>query len=493
MNAVDRTPQQVRRGGIEAHNIDFIPLTERRGRPWHQFTFWFGANTVMISVVTGALLVEKGVSFGWAVVAMVIGFGLGTVLAAFHGAQGPTLGIPQMVQSRAQFGYVGGVIPMVVAEVAYIGFFAANPAVAGLVANAIWGVNVYLVVVIVTIVTFFLALYGYDASHHVAKYLSVGAIVVFGIFTGLLFTHSGIAHPTPSDLHGGFNLGVFLGGVALTFIYAAGYAPYIADYSRYLPAKSSAKATAGWTYVGLFISGVWLFLLGAYLTSITGFNLTTVGLAIQVTNSIGRWFTYVFAIVILCILVLQGSLSMYAGGNTGISMATSLQRRPRPVRASVRTRLVALLPVSAICLVAAILYAHNFGATFTDVLGVLLILLIPWSAINLIDFYFVRKGRYDIADIFNPNGAYGVANAAGLVSFVLGFGVEWFFCNLGFYVGPVARALTGGDISWVIGIVVSGGCYLVMTRQLRAALRSTSRPHLGHGAEPAVAVVASEP
>ena len=101
----------------------------------------------------------------------------------------------------------------------------------------------------------------------------------------------------------------------------------------------------------------------------------------------------------------------------------------------------------------------------------ILILLIPWSAINLVDFYFVRYGHYDVKAIFDPNGKYGKYNAAGLVSFFVGFAVELLFVNLGFYVGPFAGALDGGDLSWLIGIVVSGGCYLLMTRDLRRSLR----------------------
>jgi nucleobase:cation symporter-1, NCS1 family len=259
----------------------------------------------------------------------------------------------------------------------------------------------------------------------------------------------------------------------LTFIYAAGYAPYVADYSRYMPPDSSVKATAWWSYGGIAISGVWLFILGAYITSITGFNANTLGLVVAVTNSVGTAFTYIFAIIIMLILVLQGSLSLYAGGNTSVSIVTSLQRRPRPVTPRVAVRLAALAPVSVLCLIAAILYARSFATTFTDMLSVLLILLIPWSAINLADFYFVRKGHYDIASIFKPDGIYGTFNLAGLVSFFLGFGVEWIFANLGFYQGPVARALDGGDISWIVGIVVSGGCYLYMTRGIRQSLGSS--------------------
>jgi nucleobase:cation symporter-1, NCS1 family len=469
---------------VEAHTIDFIPLSERHGKPWNLFTLWFGANTVIISVATGALLVAKGVSFGWSVLAIVIGFGLGTFLAAFHSAQGPKLGIPQMIQSRAQFGYVGGVVPMLVAEVAYIGFFAANPAIAGLVANAVWGVNVYLVVVLVTAVTFVVALFGYSFSHQMGKYLSVGAVAVFGIFTVLLFTHGGIPHPTTSNLHGGYSEGLFLGGIALTFIYAAGYAPYVADYSRYMPPDSSVRATAWWSYGGIAISGIWLFIIGAYLTSVTGFSANTLGSVVDVTNSLGSAFTYIFAIIIMLILVLQGSLSLYAGGNTSISIVTSLQRQPRPVKPRVSIRLAALTPTAVLCLVAAILYARSFATTFTDMLSVLLILLIPWSAINLADFYFVRKGHYDVASIFKPDGIYGAFNVAGLVSFFLGFGVEWIFANLGFYQGPVARALDGGDISWIVGIVVSGGCYLIMTRGVR---QSADRSEVTVTSQPEVA------
>jgi nucleobase:cation symporter-1, NCS1 family len=454
---------------LETHTIDFIPLAERHGKPWNLFTLWFGANTVMISIVTGALLVAKGVSFGWSVLAIVIGFGLGTFLAAFHSAQGPRLGMPQMVQSRAQFGYVGGVVPMLVAEVAYIGFFAANPAVAGLVANAVWGANVYLVTVIVTVVTFLVALFGYNVSHQLGKFLSIAAVIVFGIFTVLLFTHSGIPHPTTANLHGGFNEGVFLGGIALTFIYAAGYAPYIADYSRYMRSDSSVKATAWWSYGGIALSGIWLFILGAYITSITGFGADTLGSVVTVTDSLSSAFTDIFAIIVMLILVLQGSLSLYAGGNTSVSIVTSLQRVPRAVTPRLSVRLASLIPVSVICLVAAILYARSFATTFSDMLSVLLILLIPWSAINLADFYFVRHGHYDVESIFKPGGIYGSFNAAGMISFFLGFGVEWFFANLGFYQGPVARALDGGDISWLVGIVVSGGCYLALTKRTRSA------------------------
>ena len=47
---------------------------------------------------------------------------LGTAFMALHANQGPRLGLPQMIQSRAQFGSLGAAIPLLVAVFIYLGF-----------------------------------------------------------------------------------------------------------------------------------------------------------------------------------------------------------------------------------------------------------------------------------------------------------------------------------------------------------------------------------
>ena len=44
------------------------------------------------------------------VVAIAAGGLFGTFFAAFHASQGPQLGLPQMIQSRPQYGYRGAVL-----------------------------------------------------------------------------------------------------------------------------------------------------------------------------------------------------------------------------------------------------------------------------------------------------------------------------------------------------------------------------------------------
>ena len=54
-------------------------------------------------------------------------------------------------------------------------------------------------------------------------------------------------------------------------------------------------------------------------------------------------------------------------------------------------------------------------------LTLMLYLLVPWTAANLVDFFFVRRGHYAIADLFDPRGRYGAWGARGLIAYGLAF------------------------------------------------------------------------
>ena len=93
----------------------------------------------------------------------------------------------------------------------------------------------------------------------------------------------------------------------------------------------------------------------------------------------------------------------------------------------------------------------------------MLYFLIPWTAVNLVDFYFVRRGHYAITEIFK---IYGRWFWRGLVAYVVGFAAMIPFLSTTFYVGPAAEAMNGADISFIVGLVVSGGLYLILCRGL---------------------------
>ncbi len=91
----------------------------------------------------------------------------------------------------------------------------------------------------------------------------------------------------------------------------------------------------------------------------------------------------------------------------------------------------------------------------------LLYLFTPWTAINLVDFYWVRRGHYSVREIFNPNGMYGRWNWRGLIAYAVGFASMIPFFNVpGLYVGPVTTMLGGADIAMVVGLPVATVVYL---------------------------------
>src|ERR1700733_14198631 len=53
-------------------------------------------------------------------------------------------------------------------------------------------------------------------------------------------------------------------------------------------------------------------------------------------------------------------------------------------------------------------------STVLDSLTLMLYLLVPWTALNLVDFFFVRHGHYAITAIFRPDGVYGAWGWRGL-------------------------------------------------------------------------------
>jgi NCS1 family nucleobase:cation symporter-1 len=110
-------------------------------------------------------------------------------------------------------------------------------------------------------------------------------------------------------------------------------------------------------------------------------------------------------------------------------------------------------------------------------------LFTPWTAINLVDFFFVRKGHYSIRAMFDPAGIYGRWNWRGLLSYAIGFGAMIPFFKTSLYTGAVADALGGADISMLIGLPVAATAYLIACRSLDLDAELAQIPLLDHDLE----------
>ncbi|MDB5395545.1 MAG: cytosine permease, partial [Rhodospirillales bacterium] len=217
---------------VERHAIDYIPAAQRHGSVTSLFTIWFGANMQITTIVTGALGTILGLPLPWAILALLLGNLFGAIFMALHSAQGPKLGIPQMIQSRAQFGFLGASVPLVLVVLMYIGFFASGVVLGGEALAAWWGLGFVPAAIILSAVITVLSIYGYWAIHRLERIFSVIALVAFIYLTYRLFA----VHDVGAAWHGGAaSPGLFLLILSIAATWQITYAPYVADYSRYLP------------------------------------------------------------------------------------------------------------------------------------------------------------------------------------------------------------------------------------------------------------------
>ena len=113
----------------------------------------------------------------------------------------------------------------------------------------------------------------------------------------------------------------------------------------------------------------------------------------------------------------------------------------------------------------------------TNLAAPLIYLVIPWSAINLVDYYLVRRGRYDVRALFLSGGRNRDVNWRTMLAFLAGLAAEVPFADSVYpaFEGPVATAWNGLDVSWLAGFIVAGALYYLASPGRRARRDTTAR------------------
>ena len=443
---------------IETRSIDYVPLAERRGEVRHLWPVWFTGDAHLATLATGAISVVGGLDLFWSSLAVIGGCIVGTVLMALHCSQGPQLGLPQMIQSRPQFGYLGALLVWVVALVTYIGFNALNQSLAASTVKELVGLPEGPTIIVFASVAALIAAAGYDLIHKAQRLLAYLMMAVLAVYTVGLFT---VVDLTALLQPGAFKPTLFL----VQFFAAAGYqlswSIYVSDYSRYLPREVGIRASFFWTFWGAFIGGAWMMLVGAFAAAAFANADIVVALRHSADAMLGG-FGVIMLVSSFGGLITITSLNLYGSSLTLLSVVDSVT----PIRLGIAARMIALTAVFAASLSLSLALGGNVLHALEAFLGVLVYLFTPWTAINLVDFFFVRKGRYSIRAMFMADGLYGRWNWRGLTSYAIGFFAMIPFFKTELYVGPVAQALDGADISMLIGLPVAAAVYLILCRSL---------------------------
>ncbi len=460
MSAADNPARRKRL--IEKRSIDYVPLAERHGKVWHLWPVWFSGDAHLVTLAAGVVGIMLGGNLVWSAIAVTLGSALGTFFMAFHSAQGPQLGLPQMIQSRPQFGYRGALLVWLVALAAYVGYNAFNQVLAAQAVHQLIRAvpaNSYLSIMVFNVIAVSLAVLGYDLIHVAQRWI---AFIMIGML--FLFTAAIGFHPTwPANAFdwNGFRGVPFMAGLFAAASYQVSWSIYVSDYSRYLPRDVSVRATFWWTYFGAFIGGTWMMLVGTVAAALNPAMNVAAAMQSAADGAIaGLGAPLVFASMLGLITI--SSLNYYGASLTLLGVVNSFGE----VRLTVGKRLASLLLLAVISTGISLLASENFFKAFEVWLAVLLYLFTPWTAVNLVDFYWVRRGHYSVREIFNPHGMYGMWNWRGLSAYAVGFAAMIPFFSTQIYRGPVARALGGADVAMLVGLPVSALVYLLACRSM---------------------------
>jgi len=455
---------------IEVNGINFISESERKGSARSLFWPWAAANVSFLALSYGSFFLGFGISFWQATAAAIIGTLGSFSLVAISSLAGKRANAPTMTLSRAAFGVKGNVLPGFLSYLIFVGWETVLVSLATLASETVFTRAIGINPDLSKIMGFLLAggltvlggVLGFKVIMRIQFYLT---LITLALTLGYItLTIDQVNWSAVSALPTGSTQG-FIGALifAITGI-GLGWVGCAADYSRYLPRKTSSKAVVGWTIFGASVVPIILVIYGSLLAgSSKALNDQVASDPIgALTTLLPTWYLIPFAFVAILGLIGGAILDLYSSGLVLVSIGLPVKRH---IAASIDG---AIMTIGTIYLV---WFASDFFVPFQGFLITLGVPVAVWSGLFVADV-FMRKS-YSEDELFDSKGRYGAYNfkSIGLVVFgtIIGWGLvtnslaswlswqgyllspfggkdgQWAFANLG-----VIAALLIGFIGHII-------------------------------------------
>jgi nucleobase:cation symporter-1, NCS1 family len=448
---------------VEPGGVEFIALDERHGTPRQLFWTWNSPNWEFATMFLGVLPITVfGGGFWPTIVAVILGSALGAAAVGILSTWGPKFGIPQLVQSRGAFGYLGNILPAGLnALTAGIGWFAVNTISGTFALSTLTHLPFQVTLLIVVLLQVFVAFIGHNFIHQFEKVAFPYLAIVFCLSTLIILARSNPAqgfNPAAPVAFGGA-LGAFILALFVAFAYAAGWAPYSMDYARYLPPDTNSRAVFWSAMLGVFVPCAILEIGGAALATVPG---TAWGPTDSPTDQLVKPLPGILGGLTLLGIALgaisANVLNVYSGAMSFLALGVRLGglRRQRAVVAVV---------FGVIGYFVARLGEVDAGHSYENFLLLIGYWITPFLGVILTD-YWLRRGQYDEREFFDRRHN----TLAGIVAMGAGILLSVPFWNQTLWHGPVVDALPQlGDLSFVVGFVVAVVVYFALAGRRRVA------------------------
>ena len=452
-------PSRSLTASIEPGGIEAIPAERRHGSPWQLMATWAAPNLEFATIFVGVIAVAFfGLGFWQAVAAIVLGTSLGAFTQGVLSTWGPREGLAQMVLSRTAFGYRGNIVPAAINTImAGIGWFAVNSVSGAFALATLTTMPVWLALIIVVVVEVLVAFVGHDLVQLFERYTSMILAAIFLIATVIIFSHADFGMQQKS---GNFSFAGFTLAAGAAFGYAAGWNPYASDYSRYFAATTSRSKIAWAAGLGNFLSCTVLMATGAAAATIAGFNPGNP--TASFTSSLPPAIAAITLLAITVGAIAANALNIYSGSMSFLAAGIK-------IRFTLRRAIIALgFGIIGFFVALSAVLNSTLSADYENFLLVIAYWITPWLAVVLADRY-LRRGT-EIASLLPDRVKY--RNPAGVIAFLAGVILSiWLFANQAFYTGVLAKEFPAiGDLTPIIGFVISGVVYVILFTVLKPAL-----------------------
>ncbi|WP_315838254.1 cytosine permease [Bradyrhizobium prioriisuperbiae] len=445
--------------GFDAHGITPVPAAHRTSSPFDQFWIWTGANVAPINWVLGALGIQLGLSLLQVLAVVVVGNLLGAALFGAVCLMGHRTGAPQMVLARLAFGRHGAYLPALAQVLMPMGWVAVNTwivldlCVAALERMGFSGGPElkYLIAAVVMVLQIAIAAWGFNTIKVFERYTMPVILAIMAIMTALAFIRVDIQWQTSTTS----GLKTFAAASQLMTAIGIGWGiswlVYASDYTRFTRPGLRAGQVFRATFLGMFLPTVWLACLGAAIAS--------GGAGSDPSQLIIAAFG-VMAMPVLLVLV-HGPIAT----NIVVIYSAALSSLALDIRWP-RWTVSVISGLIASVILYFFLRSGDFAHAFDNFMVALVVWISPWAGVTLTDFFLVRGGRVDVAELYAPghSSRYGDVNWAGLIALGIGLMAAWVFQmgSIPAMQGPLALMTGGIDLSWLTGMVVAGASYLVL-------------------------------
>ena len=444
------------------YNEDIAPtrVKQRTWTKWNVAALWVGMAICVPTYILGGVLTSYfGLSVTEALWTILIANVVVLIPLTLNAYPGTRFGIPCPVVLRASFGIIGSNVPALIRAVVACGWFGVQTLFGGIAIHlllsalfdgwaALGGTGEVIGFFIFWVANVWVVIRGSESIKHLE---TLAAPLLLVVAVGLVVwalpkvSISEVLATPANRPEGASFFGYFMAALTAMVGFWATLSLNIPDFSRY---ADSQKSQIAGQIIGLPLTMLLFSGLGVLLTSA---SMELVGETISDPINLIGHIDNTFWVIVSMLMIILATISTNTAANI-VSPTNSFQNiAPKYIseaKGVIVTGVIGILLMSWELLkklgwldsdVSVESLYSNWLIGYSSLLG-------PIAGIMIVDYFLVRKQRYELPDLYRDGGVYPAWNTAGFIAFLIPVGLTlvaittghlgWFY-NYGWFTGSI--------------------------------------------------------